>query len=80
MDNLYEKLFGTLDRKYCAYYQILMYISFGTVLVSVVTVLFRAFSKGLGKFKGFEMIDGLSILSSFVSYFTSRLLYSMCMR
>lgn len=76
---LYEKLFGQLDRKYCAYYQVLMYLSFFTFAMSVVTVVYRMVAGGLKKLR-FEMIDVLTLVSGFVSYFSARLLYSMCIR
>lgn len=80
IQQLNNTLFSPLDRKYCAYYQVLMYLSFFTFAMSVVTVVYRMFRNGLSKFSGFQMIDVLTLLSGFVSYFSTRLLYSMCIR
>ena len=80
LDNVYENLFGTLDRKYCAYYQYLMYITFGMFVISVLTVIMRMFAKGIKKARMPTFIDVLSLTTGFVSYFSTRLLYSMCVR
>lgn len=80
LKHLYENLFGTLDRKYCVYYQALMYLSFFMLASTGLNVGMNVFSKGLMKPRMLKSIEVMALLTAFISYFSSRLLYSVCSR
>jgi hypothetical protein len=75
---IYEQLFGSLDRKYCMYYQVLMYVSFAMFATSAITVGMGMVSKGSLRLP--SVVSLMSLASAFIAYFSSRLLYSVCIR
>ena len=76
--NSFKDLFTPLDKKYCNYFYYLSVISYFVVIFLVLSfVLMVVFH-----FKKVDLNISLNfisiIISTFLSYFVNRLLYSMC--
>ena len=70
-----ESLFSPLDKKWCNYFLILSIISFVTFILTLIHIIYSAIKYP----KKFNLFGKLSIiLSPFIFYFQTRLLYSMC--
>ena len=70
-----ENLFSLLDKKWCNYFLFLSIISFIVFILTLIHIIYSAIINP----KKFNLFGKLSIiLSPFIFYFQSRLLYSMC--
>lgn len=77
MSDLMNSLYGPLSVKYCLYFYILSVILFLTFLVSVGNLLLKLVRQKSSD--GSNMLLHVNIvISSFIGYFSNRLLYSMC--
>lgn len=71
-------LFAPLDKKYCMYFYILSVAAFILLIFSVISLIFL-----LGDFQKHKYVIMSTVYSSLmlgVSYFSNRLLYTMCIR
>ncbi len=79
MNDLMDYFFGPLPKEYCLYYYYLTIFSAITFMLT-----FFSFSMVLMKSKKIKsnaLLSMLSVLISlFIGYFTSRLLYTMCVK
>lgn len=74
----YNMFFSPLGREYCAFYQVLMYITFVIFAITVVSGLWGLVStRKLNR--GTIVSYALAVLGVGINYFVSRLLYSMCL-
>jgi hypothetical protein len=79
MNDLMNYFFGPLSKEYCLYYYILAVISAITfALTSLSFVVFIVKSKKIKMNVGIGMFNAL--LTMFIGYFVSRLLYTMCVK
>jgi hypothetical protein len=79
MNDLMNYFFGPLPKEYCLYYYFLSVISaiiFTITLISFVVAIVKSKKVKIGMV--ISMINAL--LSLFIGYFVSRLLYTMCIR
>ena len=78
--NSLENLFTPLDKKYCIYFYYISIISFSFfVLIILSTTWCLAFQTK--KINFIFCMNAFSIMiSTFLSYFVNRLMYSMCVR
>jgi hypothetical protein len=75
-NDLFDQLFGPMDKFYCLYFLYLSIFGFVLFAIAFITFLFLALTKTRsGKFY-FQMF--LVMLGYFVFYFQNRLLHSMC--
>lgn len=78
--SLEKYFFGPLDKKHCNFFYfftVLMFISLAMGIVGLLMRLLKGGRKGLSSTELILVVYNL--LLTFVSYFTYRLLYSMCM-
>lgn len=78
--SLEKYLFGPLSKKYCNFFYffaVLMFIVLAMGVLGVVMKLLKGGKKGLSSTE--LTLISYNLLLTFVSYFTYRLLYSMCM-
>lgn len=79
MYDLYNTLFSPISKEYCLYFELLMYLAFFGVIVTVIGVIAHAFFSKKKK-KESILTYLLAIFQSGLYYFLMRLLYSMCIR
>lgn len=72
-----DMLFAPLGKGYCKYYEILMYVSLITFVLTLSGFVYKLFTVKKVKM---NMMVVLNMLTLFLSYFSVRLLYSMCVR
>ncbi len=73
-----KNLFSPLDKKYCMYFYILSVFSFIFMIISIISMIML-----LGDFQKHKfviMTSTSSIIMLAISYFSNRLLYTMCSR
>jgi hypothetical protein len=78
--SLEKYLFGALDKKYCNFFYfftVLMFVFFAMGVLGLLMKLIKGGKKSLSSTELTLVVYNL--LLTFVSYFTYRLLYSMCM-
>ena len=79
MNDLMNYFFGPLPREYCLYYYFLSVITAIVFAITLLSFVFAVFKAKKVKF-GMLMSMFSTLLSLFVGYFVSRLLYTMCSR
>ncbi len=78
MNDLYNMFFSPISKEYCLYFELLMYLAFLGIIITVIGVIMHAvFSK---KKRESILTYLLAIFQSGLYYFVMRLLYSMCIR
>jgi hypothetical protein len=79
MNNFMDYFFGPLPKEYCLYYY---YLTIFSAIIFMLT--FFSFSMVLMKSKKIKsntLLSMFNVLTSlFIGYFTSRLLYTMCVK
>ena len=73
-----SNLFSPLDKKYCMYFYFLSVFAFIFLIFSIISLIFL-----LGDFRKHKYVIMNMVSSSLmlgVSYFSNRLLYTMCIR
>jgi len=76
--NSFKDLFTPLDKKYCNYFYYLSVITY-FISISIVLLLVYSLFFHSKKIDFIMCLNSISIIiSSFLSYFVNRLLYSMC--
>lgn len=75
MSDLMNMLYGPLPVKYCLYYYIMSVIMFLSFIVVLGNLLFNLIRR---KRDGTMILQFNLIITTFIGYFTNRLLYSMC--
>jgi phage-related holin len=75
---MWETLFGPLDRKYCTYFLFLSIISFVLMLISAGNLLFMLVESKKNWYHITQTFNALLMLG--ISYFSNRLLNTMCVR
>lgn len=75
---LFDNLFGPLNEGYCYYFLFLSVISFISLLLIVLKILFHLlnFKTKTSSTQYFALIGGA--LAYFIIYFVNRLLFTMC--
>ena len=78
MSDLMNSLYGPLSGKYCMYFYIMSIVMFLT-FVFLLGHLLMNMIRGKGGDKTNMMLKFNLLVSSFIGYFTNRLLYSICL-
>lgn len=79
MNEFMNYFFGPLPREYCLYYYFLAVISAILFVVTLLSFAFTVFkSKKIKSGMWFAMLNGL--ITIFISYFISRLMYTICVK
>ena len=79
MNDFMNYFFGPLPREYCLYYYFLAIISAVLLVITVLSFVFNVFkSKKIKPGMWFAMMHVLITL--FISYFVSRLMYTICIK
>jgi VIT1/CCC1 family predicted Fe2+/Mn2+ transporter len=79
MNDFMNYFFGPLPREYCLYYYFLAIISAVLLVITVLSFVFTVFkSKKIKPGMWFAMMHVLITL--FISYFVSRLMYTICIK
>ena len=76
MNSLYDLFFSPVGKEYCLYFRIVMYLTFLGLVITTVTALCHLWQS---KNKHYGLPHLIAILQTFLSYFVTRLLYSMCL-
>ena len=79
MNNLMDYFFGPLSKEYCVYYYVMSVISAIVFAVTLVSFIFTLSKTKQIKFSTILFMSNF-LVSTFIGYFVSRLLYSMCIR
>jgi hypothetical protein len=79
MNKYYQLFFSPLQREWCSYYQILMHLTFFAFVMSIIMCIGHYFVAN--KKNRLSVLCYLNKISQLgISYFVTRLLYSMCIR
>ena len=78
MEDLNQLLFSPIGREWCEYFKILMYLTFFGLIVTVVASVGHFFMDKKNRLSIVTYL--LTIGQSGLTYFVTRLLYSMCIR
>ena len=73
-----NSLFSPLDKKYCMYFYILSVIAFIFILFSLVSLILLLGDYSKHKYVIMSTISSIIMLG--LTYFSNRLLYTMCIR
>ena len=73
-----NNLFAPLDKKYCMYFYILSVIAFIFILFSLVSLFFLLGDYSKNKHVIISTLSSILMLG--LTYFSNRLLYTMCIR
>lgn len=73
-----NNLFSPLDKKYCMYFYILSVIAFIFILFSLVSLILLLGDYSKHKYVIMSTISSIIMLG--LTYFSNRLLYTMCIR
>ena len=73
-----SSLFSPLDKKYCMYFYFLSVMAFIFLIFSVISILFLLADYNKHKYVIMSSVSSALMLA--LSYFTNRLLYTMCIR
>lgn len=78
--NPFKELFTPLDKKYCIYFYYLSVISYFLFIFIIIGLVFKIFFHSK-KTDSYIFINSISMLiSTFLTYFVNRLMYSMCVK
>jgi hypothetical protein len=73
-----NNLFSPLDKKYCMYFYFLSVFAFISLIFSIISLIVLLGDYNKHKYVIMNMVYSTLMLG--VSYFTNRLLYTMCVR
>ncbi len=75
-DKLYDLFFSPLGKEYCNFYLALAIIAFVGLVSNLVVLVLSLVNKGMKSLTSAALV---SLLPSLMAYFTSRLMYSICL-
>ena len=76
MMDSFNQLFGPLGKEYCIYFYFMSVFAFLTFISTIISMLYLLLKS---KLDTYSMINSITlIVSTFLSYFVNRLMYTMC--